>query len=152
VRKTDTEIAEAIIREVKHDGVEPYAIFADPSIWNKRADGFSTAEAMQEVEGWAFNLEPADNDRLNGLRRLHEALAWKDDFDGSIVQSPQLVITRNCKRHDPHASDADPRRDQRRGRASQGRGPLVRRDRYALMGIGDNLIDAGEAGVLVYHQ
>jgi hypothetical protein len=152
VRMTDTEIAEAIIREVRHDGVEPYAIYADPSIWNKRADGYSTAERMEQVEGWAFNLEPADNDRLNGLRRFHDALAWKDDFEGSVVQSPQLVFTRNCKEtirtlpmlihdeinvEDVHRKAEDHEYDS---------------IRYALMGIGDNLIDAGEAGVLVYHQ
>lgn len=42
-------------------------------------------------------MEPANNDRLEGWRRLHEYLAWEADGSGGVAVSPLLVVTENCR-------------------------------------------------------
>lgn len=93
-KMTDTEIAKTI--GLASAGERIYAMFADPSIWNTR-DGESTAgKFLATVEFQGIHLEPADNDRLNGLRRVHEYLHWagEEGEGGAIDQSPMLLFSR----------------------------------------------------------
>lgn len=89
----DSEIARTIMEASRGERIE--AMYADPSIWSKK-NMTSTAEIMQSVPGWHIRMEPANNDRAEGWRRVHEYLAWQPDGSGGIGQSPLLVIGRNC--------------------------------------------------------
>ena len=85
----------------------------DPSIWSHKGGDATTAqtfEATFAAAGIFIPLVPADNDRLLGLRRCHDMLAWESD-GGGISKSPNFVVTENCTnfirtiptlQHDPH--------------------------------------------------
>jgi hypothetical protein len=65
------------------------AIYADPSMWQKRSndDALSTAEVYM---GQGLPLQPGNNDRLQGWRRMRELMG--DGKDGV----PMLQATSNC--------------------------------------------------------
>jgi phage terminase large subunit len=67
------------------------AIYADPSIWQRksddRVDSLSTAEIYVAA---GLPMQPANNDRLQGWRRLRDLLA--DGKDGK----PMFQVTANC--------------------------------------------------------
>lgn len=93
-RHHDSEIAARIIEASQ--GEEILAMYCDPSIWAKK-NGVSTADIVAGTPGWRIPLEPADNDRLQGLRRVHEYLGWKPDGRGGEAVSPLLRVTENCR-------------------------------------------------------
>jgi hypothetical protein len=93
-RHHDSEIAARIMEASR--GEEFVAMYCDPSIWTKK-NGVSTADIIAGVPSWRIRLEAADNDRLQGLRRVHEFLGWKDDGRGGEAVSPLLKIARSCE-------------------------------------------------------
>lgn len=65
---------------------------ADPSCWQKRSGtGISTAEVFAK-EG--IHMRPADNDRINGWKRLHEWLRPVEGQDGK--RTAKLLFTESC--------------------------------------------------------
>ncbi len=92
-RQHDSEIAARILEAAR--GEEIMAMYAEPSIWARKNDT-STAQIMQQTSGWNIRLEPAQNDRLDGWRRVHEYLGWQPDGQGGVAVSPLLRIGENC--------------------------------------------------------
>lgn len=62
---------------------------ADPACWNKQDDAPSIAEQFEAV-GW--KMVKANNDRKNGLMRIHDMMQTKDERD-----RPLLQIMDNCR-------------------------------------------------------
>lgn len=62
---------------------------ADPACWSKIDDSPSIADKFQAA-GW--RLEKADNDRLNGLARLHDLMTQRAE-DGR----PMLLVYEGCQ-------------------------------------------------------
>lgn len=89
----DSEIAARIMEASR--GEEIRAMYCDPSIW-ARKNGVSTADIISGVPGWRIRLEAADNDRLQGLRRVHEYLGWQPDGRGGAAVSPLLAVSEAC--------------------------------------------------------
>lgn len=90
----DSEIGARILDASRGEDIR--AMYCDPSIWTKK-NGVSTADIFAAVPGWRIRLEPADNDRLQGLRRIHEFLGWKPDGSGGVAESPLLKVMENCR-------------------------------------------------------
>lgn len=90
----DSEIAARIMEAAQLEQIG--AMYCDPSIWSKK-NNTSTADIIGNVPGWRIPLEPADNDRLQGWRRVHEYLGWKPDERGGEAISPLLKVTENCR-------------------------------------------------------
>lgn len=80
-------------------GEQASVILADPSIWNtsqvKAGAGTSLA---QEFALHGIRMTPANNARVTGWQRVHQALRWQDvAADGTIETfAPELRVTRNC--------------------------------------------------------
>ena len=83
----DTEAIERIRSVVGNDRLD--AIYADPSMWQRRSTDNALSTADIYVRG-GLSLQPANNDRLNGWRRVRELLA--DGRDGK----PLLQVCANC--------------------------------------------------------
>jgi len=93
-RMHDSEIARTILEASAGEYIS--AMYCDPSIWAKKND-VSTADIIGGFKGWNIPLQPANNDRLDGWRRVREYLAWQEDGDGGVAVSPLLVVGANCK-------------------------------------------------------
>jgi hypothetical protein len=89
----DSEIASRLVEAAR--GEDILAMYCDPSIWTKK-NGVSTADIFSATPGWKAHLEPADNDRVAGWRRVHEYLGWKPDAYGGEAISPLLKVGANC--------------------------------------------------------
>lgn len=81
LRQSDAEISREILALNRKLGVKIQSGPADPSIWNPKINkkghtGPSTAEEMSR-EG--VNFIPADNDRLNGKRQIHNRLELDEE-------------------------------------------------------------------------
>lgn len=68
------------------DGVT--TMVADPACWSKSDDSDSIAESFEQA---GFTMIPANNDRKNGLQKLHDMLL-ANGHDGR----PMLMIMDNC--------------------------------------------------------
>jgi hypothetical protein len=68
------------------DGVD--TMVADPACWSKSDDALSIAEKFQ-AQGW--QIEKADNDRVNGLARMHDL--FKELGEDA---RPMALVTSNC--------------------------------------------------------
>ena len=83
---------------------------ADPSMWTQKShEGltFSTADEYNAEGVW---LQPADNNRLNGLRRVRELLMVRDGQPGLCVfeTCTNLIRTLPALPYDPvHIEDVD---------------------------------------------
>ena len=64
--------------------------FADPAMWAKKNAGDLVTDATKEYAGIGVILTKADNDRINGVRKVHRLLANLPDG------KPGLMIARNC--------------------------------------------------------
>lgn len=93
-RMNDSEIARSILEASSGEYVS--AMYCDPSIWSKKND-VSTADVIESFKGWNIPLQPANNDRLDGWRRVREYLAWTPDGGGGVAVSPMLAIGANCR-------------------------------------------------------
>lgn len=96
-RLNDSEQAARIASLSRGEKIDYMA--ADPSIWSHKGGDATTAATFQAVfaaQGLVIPLVPADNDRLLGLRRCHDILAWEDDGAGNVVSSPLFKVTENC--------------------------------------------------------
>lgn len=85
---TDREQARKV-REMTGDEKIRWTL-ADPSMWTRKShEGvtFSTADEYGAERVW---LTAADNDRLNGVRKVHEMLRVRDDG------RPGLIVFRTC--------------------------------------------------------
>lgn len=80
------QVAMAAWNHAMLDGVT--IMVADPACWSKQDDAPSIAEQFEAV-GW--RMEKADNDRLNGLMRVHELM----QFNGSDGK-PYLMFFNTC--------------------------------------------------------
>jgi hypothetical protein len=63
---------------------------ADPSMWTKKTHEGLTFSTADEYQAEGVTLEPADNDRLTGVRRVRQAL--QDGLDGT----PMLQVFSTC--------------------------------------------------------
>lgn len=81
-----TEVARRAWEISSGEGVDQ--MVADPAIWGKVDDSPSIADKFKEV-GW--RMERADNDRLNGLVRLHDLMQQRGE-DGR----PMLLVFEGC--------------------------------------------------------
>jgi hypothetical protein len=93
-RMNDSEIARAILEASSGEYIS--AMYCDPSIWAKKND-VSTADVIAGYRGWNIDLQPANNDRIDGWRRVREYLGWEPDGMGGVAVSPMLVIGSNCR-------------------------------------------------------
>lgn len=93
-RLTDTEMAQRIL-SMSHGQRIDY-MTCDPSIWSHKGGNATTAEVFDRVFGGRIPLVPANNDRLTGLRRCHDFLAWRTDERNEIFESPLFGVTENC--------------------------------------------------------
>ncbi len=86
----DSEAIERIRAIIGSDRID--AIYADPSLWQRKsADNPSGAVSTADVYVRAgLPLQPANNERLNGWRRVRELLADGRD------EKPMLQVTANC--------------------------------------------------------
>lgn len=137
--QSDREIAQTIVLASKSERI--FGLYADPSIWNKNSSGNSAADIMRRFPGWNIPLIPADNDRLNGLRTLHDLLAFEEVQGGVLAHSPRLVVGRNCLdtiRTVPKLVHDDVRVEDVRRRAEDHWYDALR---YVCMGVGLTLID-----------
>lgn len=76
---------------------------ADPAAWGRQSStGVSTAETFARM---GIPMRPADNDRKNGWRRLHQWLQVQQDKDGEPMA--WLRFTAAC-RHTPRAYTSIP--------------------------------------------
>jgi phage terminase large subunit len=64
--------------------------YADPSMWARRRVGETVASTADEYGAVGLKMEPADNDRLNGKRKIDRLLA--DLQDGQ----PGLLVFSTC--------------------------------------------------------
>lgn len=91
----DAEQAEEIARlSVRRDGSPEEIAYTvgDPACWQKKsATGISTAEVFSRH---GVHMRPADNDRVNGWRRLHEWLRVIVGADGE--EMARLRFTQSC--------------------------------------------------------
>lgn len=96
-RMHDSEIARTILE--LSAGEKVGAMYCDPSIWAKKNDT-STALIIKDFKigplRWNIPLQPANNDRVDGWRRVREYLAWEESGDGAEAVSPLLRIGANC--------------------------------------------------------
>ena len=85
----DTEAVQRIQAIVGTDRLD--AVYADPSMWQRKTDdrvkSLSTAEIYIAM---GLDMQPANNDRLNGWRRLRNLLAPGKDG------KPMFQVTSNC--------------------------------------------------------
>lgn len=91
---TDTEMAQRIL-SMSHGQRIDYMV-CDPSIWSHKGGNATTAEVFERVFGGRIPLVPANNDRMTGLRRCHDFLAWRMDEQNEIFESPLFMVTENC--------------------------------------------------------
>jgi len=63
---------------------------ADPSMWTTKTHENATFSTADEYGAEGVWLSPADNDRLTGVRRVHQALAMRPDG------KPGLLVFRTC--------------------------------------------------------
>lgn len=66
---------------------------ADPSMWGQR-ERLSTSSVADEYAMEGVTLQAANNDRLGGWAKLHEALAWEQLQ--ARVNPPRLQIFNSC--------------------------------------------------------
>lgn len=64
--------------------------YADPSMWSVKTAGNSVTSTAEEYQAQGVILTRADNDRLNGKRKIDNLLAMRDDG------LPGLLIFENC--------------------------------------------------------
>lgn len=67
------------IVEMTGEGESVYATFADPAMWGKKNVGGVVRSAAQEYALEKVTLTKADNDRIQGKRRVDSALAVQPD-------------------------------------------------------------------------
>lgn len=91
---TDTEMAQRIL-SMSHGQRIDYMV-CDPSIWSHKGGNATTAEVFERVFAGRIPLVPANNDRMTGLRRCHDFLAWRTDERNEIFESPLFGVTENC--------------------------------------------------------
>lgn len=87
---TDPEQAKGI-RAREAEGEQLKARLADPSMWTKVTLEKQTRSTYDVYRENGVHLRKADNDRLTGKRRIHDALAYLEDG------IPQLQIFSTCK-------------------------------------------------------
>lgn len=92
-RMNDIDIARAIIEASRDERID--VMYCDPSIWAQKNDT-STAKIMATTSGWRIRMEPANNDRLEGWRRVHQYLGWEPDGPSGVSVSPILSIFASC--------------------------------------------------------
>jgi hypothetical protein len=80
------EVAKKWWSQCIDDGIT--VIVADPACWSKDDDNPSIAETFESV---GFTMVKANNDRHNGLQKLHD-LMQVTGLDGK----PMFLVTRNC--------------------------------------------------------
>lgn len=84
----DGEAIEQIKAVIGGDKVD--VIYADPSIWTRKSHDDSLSTAERYMTG-GLPLQPANNDRISGWRRMRDLLA--DGKDGL----PMLQVFSNCR-------------------------------------------------------
>lgn len=87
---TDPEQAREINRLTGDDKIR--LTVADPSLWTKRSLEEKTRSTADVYREHGIRMQQADNSRIDGKRRIHEALAIQEDTD-----QPGLLIFENCK-------------------------------------------------------
>ena len=86
---TDRQQAQLIVDSTPPDE-QITTTFADPAMWAKKNAGDLVTDATKEYAGIGVILTKADNDRINGVRKVHRLLANLPDG------KPGLMIARNC--------------------------------------------------------
>jgi phage terminase large subunit len=64
---------------------------ADPSLWTKVSLEEKTRSTADVYHEHGIRMQRADNSRIDGKRRIHEALAIQEDTD-----EPGLIVFKNC--------------------------------------------------------
>lgn len=81
------------------EGGEDFEVtLGDPSMWTQHSTRRETESSADVYEAHGVELTKADNSRISGKRRVHEALAW-DDADGEALYEdgrPGLLVTESC--------------------------------------------------------
>lgn len=88
---TDPEQVERIVELTGEEKIK--ATVADPSMWTKRSTERETVSTADVYRRGGVRLRRADNDRLGGKRRVHEALAVGGE-EGGVT--PPLQIFETC--------------------------------------------------------
>lgn len=87
---TDPEQAERILDLTGDEELISWTL-ADPSMWTKRTVGKRAISSADVYRDHGVPLKKADNDRLGGKRRVHEALALLPDGQ------PALLVFKTCR-------------------------------------------------------
>jgi hypothetical protein len=86
---TDPEQVDMILAHSPDDEKIVYSL-ADPSMWTKRSTERTTRSSFSVYRDMGLLLTKADNDRIGGWRRVHEALTVREGI-------PRLQIFNTCK-------------------------------------------------------